>query len=168
VEIVRLRDRSPWVQMFAVNHLGHFLLTTLLLDRLKEAQRSRVVVVASDAYRFCRAIRFDDLQWNKGFNAFPTYGHSKPSPVSKVESGPAETATAQPSSHSIRCGAPQVFVLARRLRRASRRSSATVGQSQCQTKNQGFECASTPVAAELSHPTSRRLTKRRDTSPSRA
>jgi len=64
-------------QMFAVNHLGHFLLTTLLLDRLKRAEQGRVVVVASDAYRFCRGIRFDDLQWNKGFSAFPTYGHSK-------------------------------------------------------------------------------------------
>lgn len=64
-------------QMFAVNHLGHFLLTTLLLDRLKQAAQGRVVVVASDAYRFCRRIRFDDLQWHKGFSTFPTYGHSK-------------------------------------------------------------------------------------------
>ena len=64
-------------QMFAVNHLGHFLLTTLLLDRLKQAEQGRVVVVASEAYRFCRGIRFDDLQWNQGFSAFPTYGHSK-------------------------------------------------------------------------------------------
>ena len=64
-------------QMFAVNHLGHFLLTTLLLDRLKQAEQGRVVVVASEAYRFCRGIRFDDLQWNEGFSAFPTYGHSK-------------------------------------------------------------------------------------------
>ncbi|UCH30585.1 MAG: SDR family NAD(P)-dependent oxidoreductase, partial [Myxococcales bacterium] len=64
-------------QMFAVNHLGHFLLTTLLLGRLKQAPQGRVVVVASDAYRFSRGIRFDDLQWNRGFSAFPAYGHSK-------------------------------------------------------------------------------------------
>ncbi len=64
-------------QMFAVNHLGHFLLTTLLLDALQRAEQGRVVVVASDAYRFCRGIRFDDLQWRTGFSAFPTYGHSK-------------------------------------------------------------------------------------------
>ncbi|MBT8469662.1 MAG: SDR family oxidoreductase [Deltaproteobacteria bacterium] len=64
-------------QMFAVNHLGHFLLTLLLLDPLKRAEQGRVVVVASDAYRFCRGIRFDDLQWSKGFSGFPTYGHSK-------------------------------------------------------------------------------------------
>jgi len=53
------------------------LLTTLLLDRLTQAEQGRVVVVASDAYRFCRGIRFNDLQWKKGFSAFPTYGHSK-------------------------------------------------------------------------------------------
>ena len=64
-------------QMFAVNHLGHFLLTTLLLDALQRAEQGRVVVVASEAYRFCRGIRFDDLQWHSGFSAFPTYGHSK-------------------------------------------------------------------------------------------
>jgi NAD(P)-dependent dehydrogenase (short-subunit alcohol dehydrogenase family) len=64
-------------EMFAVNHLGHFLLTTLLLDRLRQAEQGRVVVVASEAYRFCRGIRFDDLQWNQGFSAFPSYGHSK-------------------------------------------------------------------------------------------
>lgn len=64
-------------QMFAVNHLGHFLLTTLLLDSLKRAEQGRVVVVASEAYRFCRGIRWDDLQWQEGFSAFPTYGHSK-------------------------------------------------------------------------------------------
>ncbi|MDH3654272.1 MAG: SDR family oxidoreductase [Myxococcales bacterium] len=64
-------------QMFAVNHLGHFLLTTLLLESLKRAEQGRVVVVASEAYRFCRGIRFDDLQWHRGFSAFPTYGHSK-------------------------------------------------------------------------------------------
>lgn len=64
-------------QMFAVNHLGHFLLTTLLLEPLRQAERGRVVVVASEAYRFCREIRFDDLQWEHGFRTFRTYGHSK-------------------------------------------------------------------------------------------
>jgi NAD(P)-dependent dehydrogenase (short-subunit alcohol dehydrogenase family) len=64
-------------QMFAVNHLGHFLLTQLLRGRLEEAEQGRIVVVASDAYKLCRGIRFEDLQWGSGFKTFRTYGHSK-------------------------------------------------------------------------------------------
>ena len=36
---------------FAVNHLGHFLLTNLLLDRLKEAPSARVVNVGAALYK---------------------------------------------------------------------------------------------------------------------
>jgi NAD(P)-dependent dehydrogenase (short-subunit alcohol dehydrogenase family) len=64
-------------QMFAVNHLGHFLLTQLLLPRIEEAERGRIVVVSSEGYKLCRGIRFDDLQWSSGYRMFRTYGHSK-------------------------------------------------------------------------------------------
>lgn len=39
---------------FGVNHLGHFLLTYLLVERLKEAGGGRVVTVSSMAYRWGR------------------------------------------------------------------------------------------------------------------
>lgn len=45
---------------FGVNHLGHFLLTCLLLDRLKESPASRVITLASMAYRWGK-IDFDSL-----------------------------------------------------------------------------------------------------------
>ncbi|XP_064206121.1 dehydrogenase/reductase SDR family member 13-like [Anguilla rostrata] len=47
-----------------VNHLGHFLLTCLLLDRLKEGSGGRVVTLSSMAYRWGR-IDFDSLISNK-------------------------------------------------------------------------------------------------------
>ena len=48
---------------FAVNHIGPFLLTSLLLERLRESGAARVVATASGAYRFGGALDFDDLQW---------------------------------------------------------------------------------------------------------
>ena len=59
---------------FAVNHLGYFLLTGLLLDRLKAAAPSRIVNVASDAHSRGH-IDFDDLMGEKryaGFRAGPS------------------------------------------------------------------------------------------------
>ena len=47
---------------FAVNHLAHFLLTNLLLGRLRQAGDARVVSTASDAHKFAgKTLDFDDL-----------------------------------------------------------------------------------------------------------
>lgn len=50
--------------MFGVNHIGHFLLTNLLLERLKECEASRVVNVSSTAHNFGK-IDFDCLSTHK-------------------------------------------------------------------------------------------------------
>ena len=61
---------------FGTNHLGHFALTGLLLDRLLATEGARVVNVASGAHRF-GSIRFDDLQWKNGYRKWRAYGQSK-------------------------------------------------------------------------------------------
>ncbi|MCC2033039.1 oxidoreductase [Microbacterium allomyrinae] len=58
---------------FGTNHLGHFTLTNLLLDRVT----GRVVTVSSTAYRSAH-IDFDDLQWeHRVYKPFGAYGQSK-------------------------------------------------------------------------------------------
>ena len=61
---------------FGVNHLAHFLLTNLLLERLKEAPAARVVNVSSSAHKKGE-INFDNLQSERTYIPFKAYGHSK-------------------------------------------------------------------------------------------
>jgi retinol dehydrogenase 12 len=63
---------------FGVNHLAHFYLTNLLLDRLKASAPSRIVNVASTAHKMARTgMQWDDLQSEKSYKPFKVYGHSK-------------------------------------------------------------------------------------------
>ncbi|KAF7251567.1 Retinol dehydrogenase 12 [Varanus komodoensis] len=59
-----------------VNHLGHFLLTFLLIERLKQSSPARIVNVSSLAHHGGR-IRFHDLQGEKCYNRGLAYCHSK-------------------------------------------------------------------------------------------
>ncbi|MDE0100342.1 MAG: SDR family oxidoreductase [Truepera sp.] len=61
---------------FAVNHLGYFLLTELLLDLLIGNAPARVVNVASAAHRGA-SIRFSDLQLKRSYGGWRAYGQSK-------------------------------------------------------------------------------------------
>ena len=62
---------------FGTNHLGHFALTNLLLDRVLAATGSRIVTVSSQGHRFARGIRFDDLQWERSYGRVGAYGQAK-------------------------------------------------------------------------------------------
>ncbi|MGH8968513.1 MAG: SDR family oxidoreductase [Actinomycetes bacterium] len=61
---------------FAVNHLAPFLLTNLLLDRLRQSAPSRIVTVASNAQRLGH-IDFDDLQGERSYSGARAYNQSK-------------------------------------------------------------------------------------------
>ncbi|HOC41821.1 MAG TPA: SDR family NAD(P)-dependent oxidoreductase [Thermoanaerobaculales bacterium] len=63
-------------ETFAVNHLAPFLLTGLLLDRLRASAPARVVTVASAAHR-AAVIPFDDLNGERGFSGWRAYGWTK-------------------------------------------------------------------------------------------
>ena len=62
---------------FGVNHLGHFLLTNLLLDRLKEAKAARIVNVSLLGHRGGK-INFDDMNYEHSkYNSISAYYNSK-------------------------------------------------------------------------------------------
>ncbi|MEU0277377.1 SDR family NAD(P)-dependent oxidoreductase [Streptomyces sp. NPDC006195] len=59
------------------NHLGHFALTGLLLDRILPVPGSRIVTVSSQAHRLGASIDFDDLQSERRYSRTGAYGQSK-------------------------------------------------------------------------------------------
>ncbi len=61
---------------FALNHLASFLLTNLLLDRLKQSGPARVVTVSSGA-QSTGQIDFDDLQGERSYSGARAYSQSK-------------------------------------------------------------------------------------------
>ena len=77
-----LSERSETVDGFeatlATNHLGPFLLSNLLLERIKESAPARIVNVASTAHNAARkGMPFDDLQSEKKYATMRVYGQSK-------------------------------------------------------------------------------------------
>ena len=62
---------------FGTNHLGHFLLTELLLPKLKESASSRIVIVSSIAHARAGEIRFDKFNDEKSYDRVEAYGLSK-------------------------------------------------------------------------------------------
>jgi NAD(P)-dependent dehydrogenase (short-subunit alcohol dehydrogenase family) len=67
--------------MFGVNHLGHFLLTELLMDRLVatagRAGEARIVNVSSIAHHLAGGMTFSDLQHERLFNGTMVYNETK-------------------------------------------------------------------------------------------
>jgi NAD(P)-dependent dehydrogenase (short-subunit alcohol dehydrogenase family) len=70
------RDGFEW--QFGTNHLGHFALTGLLLDKMLPVSGSRVVTISSTGHRLRARIDFDDLQWERRrYDRVAAYGQSK-------------------------------------------------------------------------------------------
>jgi NAD(P)-dependent dehydrogenase (short-subunit alcohol dehydrogenase family) len=63
-------------QTFALNHLNYFLLTNLLLERIRASTPARIVCVSSDAHRG-RRLDLDDLQNKRKYAGYRAYGQSK-------------------------------------------------------------------------------------------
>ena len=66
---------------FGVNHIGTYLLTTLLLDKIKASDQGRIITVASLTHNSVKPlgkINFDDLQFERcNYSWYSVYAHSK-------------------------------------------------------------------------------------------
>ncbi|KAM7079309.1 retinol dehydrogenase 14 isoform 2-T2 [Molossus nigricans] len=71
-----LKTEDGFEMQFGVNHLGHFLLTNLLLGLLKNSAPSRIVVVSSKLYKY-GDINFEDLNSEQSYNKSFCYSRSK-------------------------------------------------------------------------------------------
>ena len=74
--IPRRKTADGFEMQFGTNHLGHFALTGLLMPRVLATHDARVVTVSSGAHQFGR-IRFDDLNGERSYGKWSSYGQSK-------------------------------------------------------------------------------------------
>jgi len=63
--------------MLQVNHLSSFLLTSLLLDKLKASAPARIVNVSSRMHRNARDFGFDDFQFARSYGVAKAYSRTK-------------------------------------------------------------------------------------------
>ena len=65
-----------WEAQFATNHLGHFAFANVLWPLLADGGGARVVALSSTGHKLS-PVRFDDLQWETGYEKWPAYGQAK-------------------------------------------------------------------------------------------
>ena len=68
--------KEGWDLQFAVNHIGHFILTTGLLPALCQSGNARVVALSSTAHKMS-GIRWDDIHFKDSYDKWQSYGQSK-------------------------------------------------------------------------------------------
>ncbi|MCB9185735.1 MAG: SDR family oxidoreductase [Flavobacteriales bacterium] len=63
---------------FATNHLGHFLLTNLLMENLKAAEKARIINLSSIAHKSTRELDLNDINYqNAAYDGWKSYSRSK-------------------------------------------------------------------------------------------
>ncbi|RUS72780.1 hypothetical protein EGW08_019457 [Elysia chlorotica] len=73
----RMLTKDGLEMQLGTNHFGHFLLTNLLLDKLKASRPSRIVAVSSRAHTRTQGINFDDINSEKSYEKMTAYSQSK-------------------------------------------------------------------------------------------
>lgn len=71
----RKESKDGFELQFAMNHLGHFLLTQMLMEVLIQSE-ARIINVSSEAHRAGK-LDFENLQFDSGYSAFKAYSNVK-------------------------------------------------------------------------------------------
>ena len=72
------KTKDGFEMTFGVNYLGHFLLTFLLLDKLRQSKSSTARIINVTSLYYARTtIQFDDINSVNNFNPLKAYGQSK-------------------------------------------------------------------------------------------
>ncbi|XP_078326335.1 retinol dehydrogenase 14-like [Crassostrea virginica] len=72
-----MKTSDGFEMQFGTNHLGHFLLTNLLLDKLKGSAPSRIINLSSLAHTFTKGIDYDKMSKEKSYSPLEAYSQSK-------------------------------------------------------------------------------------------
>ncbi|MFP6596843.1 MAG: oxidoreductase [Candidatus Hydrogenedentota bacterium] len=71
-----MRTPNGWEMQFAVNQIGHFVLTTGLMPIMEKSPGARLVTLSSTGHKLS-PIRWEDIQFDEGYDKWPAYGQSK-------------------------------------------------------------------------------------------
>ena len=72
------KTEDGYEMQFGVNHLGHFLLTNLLLEKMKESPAARIITVSSSLHKSIKGgLNFDDLNSEENYDPRVAYCRSK-------------------------------------------------------------------------------------------
>ena len=72
----KMPTKEGWDLQFAVNHIGHFILTKGLLNILSKSSGARIVTLSSTGHKLS-GIQWDDVHFEESYDKWKAYGQSK-------------------------------------------------------------------------------------------
>ena len=72
----QMPTKEGWDLLFAVNHIGHFILTKGLMPLMKKADEPRIVTLSSTGHKLS-GIQWDDVNFENSYDKWQAYGQSK-------------------------------------------------------------------------------------------